>query len=66
MIDMQKTSRKREGFLFRLSDLQRRNDSVGRHRMHTNRAYRIAMIPGKGIGKEVVPEGVRVLEAAAK
>ena len=29
------------------------------------RSYRIAVIPGDGIGKEVVPEGVRVLEAAA-
>src|SRR3712207_4317576 len=28
--------------------------------------YRIAVIPGDGIGEEVVPEGVRVLEAAAK
>ncbi len=28
--------------------------------------YRIAAIPGDGIGKEVVPEGLRVLEAAAK
>ena len=27
--------------------------------------YRIAAIPGDGIGKEVVPEGIRVLEAAA-
>jgi tartrate dehydrogenase/decarboxylase / D-malate dehydrogenase len=27
--------------------------------------YKIALIPGDGIGKEVVPEGVRVLEAAA-
>ncbi len=27
--------------------------------------YRIATIPGDGIGREVVPEGVRVLEAAA-
>ena len=27
-------------------------------------AYRIAVIPGDGIGKEVVPEGIRVLEAA--
>ena len=25
--------------------------------------HRIAVIPGDGIGKEVVPEGVRVLEA---
>ncbi|HKD37610.1 MAG TPA: isocitrate/isopropylmalate family dehydrogenase, partial [Pirellulales bacterium] len=32
----------------------------------TNRVYRVAVIPGDGIGKEVVPEGVRVLEAAAK
>ncbi len=29
------------------------------------RAHRIAVIPGDGIGKEVVPEGIRVLEAAA-
>ena len=29
------------------------------------RRYRIAVIPGDGIGKEVVPEGVRVLERAA-
>jgi tartrate dehydrogenase/decarboxylase/D-malate dehydrogenase len=28
--------------------------------------YRIAVIPGDGIGKEVVPEGLRVLEAAAR
>src|SRR5258707_15132156 len=28
--------------------------------------YDIAVIPGDGIGKEVVPEGLRVLEAAAK
>ena len=34
--------------------------------MATNRVYSIAVIPGDGIGKEVVPEGVRVLEAAAK
>ncbi|WP_242416178.1 tartrate dehydrogenase [Sphingomonas panni] len=27
--------------------------------------YRIAVIPGDGIGKEVVPEGIRALEAAA-
>jgi tartrate dehydrogenase/decarboxylase/D-malate dehydrogenase len=32
----------------------------------TNRVHRIAVIPGDGIGKEVVPEGMRVLEAAAK
>jgi len=28
--------------------------------------YRIAVIPGDGIGKEVVPEGLRVLEAAGR
>ena len=32
----------------------------------TNRVYRVAVIPGDGIGKEVVPEGVRVLETAAQ
>lgn len=30
------------------------------------KTYRIALIPGDGIGKEVIPAGVRVLEAAAK
>jgi tartrate dehydrogenase/decarboxylase/D-malate dehydrogenase len=34
--------------------------------MARKRTYRIAVIPGDGIGKEVVPEGVRVLEQAAK
>jgi tartrate dehydrogenase/decarboxylase / D-malate dehydrogenase len=29
------------------------------------RVYRIAVIPGDGIGKEVMPEGIRVLERAA-
>ena len=29
-------------------------------------AHRIAVIPGDGIGNEVVPEGLRVLEAAAR
>ena len=29
------------------------------------RRYRIAVIPGDGIGKEVMPEGIRVLDAAA-
>ena len=29
-------------------------------------AHRIAVLPGDGIGKEVMPEGMRVLEAAAK
>ena len=27
--------------------------------------YRIAAIPGDGIGKEVLPEGVRALDAVA-
>ena len=27
---------------------------------------RIAAIPGDGIGKEVLPEGIRVLQAAAQ
>jgi tartrate dehydrogenase/decarboxylase / D-malate dehydrogenase len=34
--------------------------------MNGNRSYRIAVIPGDGIGQEVVPQGVRALEAAAK
>ncbi|MGL5363739.1 MAG: tartrate dehydrogenase, partial [Bosea sp. (in: a-proteobacteria)] len=32
----------------------------------TNRVHRIAVIAGDGIGQEVMPEGVRVLEKAAK
>ena len=28
--------------------------------------HRIAVIPGDGIGKEVVPAGMRVMEAAAQ
>ena len=28
--------------------------------------HRIAVIPGDGIGKEVVPEGLRALDAAAR
>jgi tartrate dehydrogenase/decarboxylase/D-malate dehydrogenase len=32
----------------------------------SGRRYRIAVIPGDGIGKEVMPEGVRVLERAAQ
>ncbi len=30
------------------------------------KTYTIATIPGDGIGKEVVPEGIRVLDAAAR
>lgn len=33
--------------------------------MSRNRHYRIAVIPGDGIGKEVVPEGLRALEAVS-
>jgi tartrate dehydrogenase/decarboxylase/D-malate dehydrogenase len=31
-----------------------------------DKSYRIAVIPGDGIGKETVPEGLRVLDAAAR
>ena len=31
-----------------------------------SQTYKIAVIPGDGIGKEVMPEGLRVLEAAAR
>src|SRR5512139_593337 len=33
--------------------------------MSTDRRYTVAVIAGDGIGKEVMPEGVRALEAAA-
>ncbi len=32
----------------------------------TEKIHRIAVIPGDGIGKEVVPEGIRVMNAAAE
>ncbi|MCY4428798.1 MAG: tartrate dehydrogenase [Rhodospirillales bacterium] len=32
----------------------------------TSERYRVAVIPGDGIGQEVVPEGMRVLDAAAR
>ncbi len=32
---------------------------------HSGKTHRIAVIPGDGIGTEVVPEGLRVLDAAA-
>jgi tartrate dehydrogenase/decarboxylase/D-malate dehydrogenase len=32
----------------------------------SNKTHKIAVIPGDGIGKEVAPEGVRVLKATAK
>ena len=28
--------------------------------------YKVAVIPGDGIGREVMPEGLRVLDAAAR
>src|SRR5262245_17384604 len=34
--------------------------------MSSKKQYRIAVIPGDGIGKEVKPEGLRVIETAAK
>src|SRR5262245_49980897 len=35
-------------------------------RAATMQEFRLAVIPGDGIGKEVVPEGMRVLEAAGR
>ena len=39
---------------------------VRRRRRKHMAKHKIALIPGDGIGKEVLPEGVRVLEAAAR
>ncbi len=36
------------------------------HSAQKDRTYKIAVIPGDGIGQEVVPEGTRVLQAAAE
>jgi tartrate dehydrogenase/decarboxylase/D-malate dehydrogenase len=38
----------------------------GREERAMKKSYRIAVIPGDGIGKEVVPEGIRVLEQVAQ
>jgi tartrate dehydrogenase/decarboxylase / D-malate dehydrogenase len=43
-----------------------RNRLARRGTRHLVKTYRIAVIPGDGIGKEVVPEGIRVLDAVAK
>src|SRR5579864_7038684 len=45
-----------------MRDSHSRNFSMSNEK----KRYRIAVIPGDGIGKEVIPEGLRVLEAAAK
>ena len=34
--------------------------------LHQMKKYRIAAIQGDGIGKEVVPEGIRVIDVAAR
>src|ERR1039457_2130375 len=49
----------------RCSNMPEVSEKVSASRDQANRSYKIAVIPGDGIGKEVVPEGVRVLEAAA-
>ncbi len=36
------------------------------HTTRNSRSYNIAVIPGDGIGREVVPEGLRVLDVAAR
>jgi len=45
--------------------LRRSLDSVSSFSVEMKR-YRIAAIPGDGIGTEVVPEGIRVVDAAAR
>jgi tartrate dehydrogenase/decarboxylase/D-malate dehydrogenase len=41
-------------------------DPRPRRRKRMTKTYRIAVLPGDGIGKETVPEGLRVLDAAAR
>src|SRR5882672_8954177 len=45
---------------------ERRIGRISWMRKKTDASYRIAVIAGDGIGKEVVPEGQRVLEAAGR
>ena len=40
-------------------------DSIEQDERNVMNRHRIAVIPGDGIGNEVVPEGIRVLEAVA-
>src|SRR5579862_7054417 len=40
--------------------------TAGERRQRMANIYRVAVIAGDGIGKEVVPEGIAVLEAAAR
>src|SRR5579883_251022 len=46
--------------------LGERSESRVDTKLSSNRSYRIAVLAGDGIGKEVVPEGLRALDAAAK
>jgi tartrate dehydrogenase/decarboxylase/D-malate dehydrogenase len=46
--------------------MPRTKQAGGTAKRMKNREYRIAVIPGDGIGKEVMPEGVRALEATAR
>jgi|TARA_B100001250_G_scaffold165213_1_gene142217 tartrate dehydrogenase/decarboxylase/D-malate dehydrogenase len=48
------------------SHLKYYNKKINKGRIKLSKDYQIALIPGDGIGNEVMPEGVRVLEAAAK
>jgi tartrate dehydrogenase/decarboxylase/D-malate dehydrogenase len=43
-----------------------RGAAVAKDKTRNTVKHRIAVVPGDGIGKEVVPEGVRVLEAAGR
>src|SRR6202045_2221215 len=51
---------------FQSTALPARQDLKELSMSNEKKQYRIAVIPGDGIGKEVVPEGLRVMEAAAK
>ena len=48
------------------ADKSEKRGSKPDQRQGASNAMKIAVIPGDGIGNEVVPEGLRVLEAAAK
>ncbi len=48
------------------TEYQDHRASKGNSVMARSNTYRLAVIPGDGIGTEVMPEGLRALEAAAK
>src|SRR5690242_4896285 len=50
----------------RAGSIRPMDEIIGQGGCSSMATHRIAVMPGDGIGKEVMPEGVRALDAAAK